>query len=291
MKVLGIKKTFSKDPIDVQALRKTDRKKPPAKFYRQFAIEHSTIGASEIISIASKKNNAEKGLIIYLPGGAFVSGPAPHHWDAIGKMVAQTQATIWLVDYPKAPEADINQINQNIDQVYAKAAKEIAAAAPLQMIGDSVGATLIMSLVQRLTRKQEALPSALILITPVFDASLTNTEIDEIDKVDPMLSKAGARSAKKMCARELDLKDPTISPLYGDFKGFPETMVLLGGKDIMYPDGKLAVQKMNQAGVKLAVIEELEMPHIFPLLPLMHESKNALSKIMSFINTNSSPTN
>lgn len=153
----------------------------------------------------------------------------------------------------------------------------------LILIGDSVGATLIMSLIQRLVYKNDKTPSKLVLITPVFDSSMSNKEIDKIDKVDPMLSKAGILSAKKMCAQQLNLKNPIISPLYGDFKGFPKTILFIAGKDIMFPDGMLGGKKMEELGVQLELIYEPEMPHIYPLLPLMFESKKALSNIITKI--------
>jgi len=57
------------------------------------------------------------------------------------------------------------------------------------------------------------------------------------------LSKAGILSAKKMCAQGLNLKHPIISSLYGDFKGFPKAIILIGSKDIMAPDGILGSEK------------------------------------------------
>jgi len=280
---MGIKKSFSQDPIDYSEIRKSDKKSPPKRFYRKFNVEETALLETKIISIHSTKKNAnKKQLILYIPGGAFISGPAPHHWNALEKIVKKTDISVCLIDYPKSPEYNIRQINQNIDSVYAAALKKVANN-ELILIGDSVGATLIMSLVQRLIDKNEKVPSKLVLITPVFDSSISNKEIDQVDKEDPMLSKAGVLSAKKMCAQELNLKDPMISPLYGDFNDFPKTILFLGGKDIMYPDGILGSEKMKQSGVELELINELEMPHIFPLLPLMTESKKALSNIISKI--------
>lgn len=284
LKVMGIKSNFSQDPIDYHKVRKSDRKKSPKRFYRKFHVAEKYLFDTKITSIRSKKNKTgENKLVLYLPGGAFISGPVQHHWDALDKMVEKTNIPVWLVDYPKSPEHNIQQISQNIDSVY-QAALEEASPDEITLIGDSAGATLIMSLVQRLINKNEKVPSKLILITPVFDSSMTNTEIDKIDKEDPILSKVGILSAKKMCAQDLNLKHPIISPLYGDFKGFPKTIILIGGKDIMAPDGILGSEKMKQSGVQVELIYEPEMPHIYPLLPIMTESQKALSDIIRKIN-------
>lgn len=284
LKIMGIKNNFSQDPIDYSKIRKSDIKSPPKSFYNKFNVAEKVLSSTNITIISNTKDNTnEKRLILFIPGGAFISGPAQHHWSTLEKIVEKTDVPIWLVDYPKSPEHDILYINQNIDEVYSAALKKIDSN-KIILIGDSVGATLIMSLVQRLIHKNEKVPSKLILITPVFDSSMSNKEIDEIDKEDPMLSKIGILSAKKMCAQKLELKNPMISPLYGNFNGFPKTILFVGGKDIMCPDAILGSKKMEQSGVELELMYEPEMPHIYPLLPLMTESKKALSNIISKIN-------
>lgn len=280
LKLMGIKQTFSESPIDYKKVRKTDKKHPPKRSYRNFHLEEVTIRESKITRITNKTASEAQKTILFLPGGAFISGPVQHHWDVIGQVVKQTTIPAWMIDYPKAPEVDIHQINENVDAVYKAALKECNPD-ELILIGDSVGATLIMTLVQRLIDKKEAVPSKLILITPVFDASMTNKDIAAIDKIDPMLSKKGIVSAKGMCAQGLDLKHPAISPLYGVFEGFPSTILFLGGKDIMYPDGLLAAEKMKYANVPLEVIADATMPHVYPFLPMMRESQEAVAKIIS----------
>ena len=118
-----------------------------------------------------------------------------------------------------------------------------------------------------------------------MDASMSNPEIKLIEKTDPMLSITGVLSAKKMCAGNKDLKDPIISPLYANFEGFPKTILFLAQNDIMYPDGKLAKIKMKKNNVNIDVIEGENMPHIWPLLPVMKEAKIALNLIIQEIDS------
>jgi hypothetical protein len=51
-----------------------------------------------------------------------------------------------------------------------------------------------------------------------------------------MLSKVGVVSAKTMCAGDISLQNPEISPLYGNFKNFISTYIFIGENDIMQPD-------------------------------------------------------
>ena len=113
----------------------------------------------------------------------------------------------------------------------------------------------------------------------MMDASMSNPEIEPLEKVDPMLSKTGILSAKNMCAGNKDLKDQIISPLYGGFEGFPKTILFIAQNDIMYPDGKLAAIKMRKNNVNIEVIEGNNMPHIWPFLPVMKEAKTSFNRL------------
>lgn len=282
LKLTGIKKAFSKDPIDYVKLRKSDVKNPPKKFAKNFNISRLLILKTTITQIYQTEEKQSKKLLIFIHGGAFVYGPAKHHWDSIFSILKQTNSDCWMIDYPKSPEVDIVEISKNIDAVYQKATENYLAE-DIILIGDSVGGNLCMSLTQRLIKNKEKTPQQLILITPVFDASMSNSKIDIIDKKDPILSKNGVLSSKKICANGLPLKNELISPIYGNFTNFPKTTLFIGGRDIMYPDSKLAIEKMRSEHINLEIIENTKMPHIWPLLPIMKESKIALNKIMKTI--------
>jgi len=95
-----------------------------------------------------------------------------------------------MCDYPKAPEHKISEISDNIDLIY-KAAIAKYPAKQIMLLGDSVGETLITALIQRSIKNEIELPRKIILVSPVMDATMSNPQIDKIDLIDPMLSKAG----------------------------------------------------------------------------------------------------
>ena len=277
IKLKGLKKAFSNDPIDFKSIRKEDVHQPKGSFYKNTDLRKFDILNTQITEVKRLANSTK--LLIFVHGGAFISGPSKIHWDAIQEISKQTDYAIWMCDYPKAPENKISEISRNIDSIYVKAL-ESNKAEDIVLIGDSVGGTLITALAQRLVKRDEALPRKIILISPVMDATLSNPQIDKIDPIDPMLSKIGVLSAKKMCAENDDLKNEMISPLFGSFDNFPETIFFLAENDITYPDQQLAVQKMIESNISLVVKEGENMPHIWPLLPVMKEAKIALQEII-----------
>ena len=281
IRLKGLKKNFSKDPIDFKKIRKGDVHHPKGSFFNEHSVRKFKVSHSVITEIGIRETSGK--LLIFIPGGAFISGPAQHHWDATKEIAKQTNQTIWMCNYPKAPENKIAKISNDIEAIYGTALESFQPD-QITFIGDSAGGTLVASLMQRLIKNQGKLPHKIILVSPVMDAGMSNPEIEKIDAIDPMLSKAGVLSAKKMCAGDIDLKNELISPLYGSFENFPPILLFLAENDITYPDQKLAVKKLLEAKIDLEVIEGKNMPHIWPFLPVMTEAKAALKDIIRILN-------
>lgn len=113
IKLNGIKKTFSSSPIDFRKIRKGDIRIPRSHFFRRPNVNQFKIANTTITEI--RKDSAEMNLLIFVHGGGFISGPNQLHWDVIKKLSIETKQTIWVCDYPKAPENDIFEISNNLD--------------------------------------------------------------------------------------------------------------------------------------------------------------------------------
>ncbi len=275
MKLMGVKKLFSQAPINYLKLRKGDVFVPKGKFYKSNRISKFSVLKTQITQM--NQDLASDKLLIYIHGGAFISGPTQLHWDSLKTISKNTQHNIWMCNYPKAPEHKIDEISANIDAVYQHALATYKNA-NIIIMGDSVGGTLTIALTQRLIQNVVPLPAKIILVSPVLDATFSNPEIDTIEKTDPVLSKKGIVSAKKMCSE--NLMDPRISPVYGNFESFPPTYLYAAANDIAYPDELIFAEKMKAAQSPISVTIGKEMPHIWPLLPIMREAKLALNEII-----------
>lgn len=275
LRLKGMKKKFQQSPIDYKNLRNDDVSFPKGSFFKNNATKFKVL-KSTVVELSNSKSDK---LLIFVHGGAFVFGPNQHHWDTMKSLFEKTNFSIWMCDYPKAPESSIKEITQNIDAIidiaYEKYDKQ-----NIVLIGDSVGGNLILTHIQRQISNNKNLPQKIILISPVMDASMSNPEIERVDKIDPMLSLNGVLSAKQMAAKDISLSDPIISPLNGDFNGFPNVELYIGENDITFPDQLIFHQKLTQASVPNELVIGKGMPHIWPLLPIMKESKQALRQII-----------
>lgn len=79
IKLKGIKKDFSKDPIDFVKIRKEDIHQPKGVFFSKSNVSSFTISKTLLTEI--KQNETSTKLLLFIHGGAFISGPSKHHWD------------------------------------------------------------------------------------------------------------------------------------------------------------------------------------------------------------------
>ncbi|WP_271784324.1 alpha/beta hydrolase fold domain-containing protein [Aquimarina algiphila] len=283
LKLKGEKKTWSQDPIDYIKKRRQDVHVPNRRLFLGSSYETKEHLQSKITYI-TPKNIKTDILLMYCHGGAFVYGPTQENWKALAKIAKETGARACMIDYPKAPEHTIDVITDNVYQAYIEATK-VYNASKIILLGDSAGGSLILTLAQRLQREQKNTPNCLIPISPLVDASVTNTKIPEVDVKDIILSLKGVRSANTMCAGSLSLKDPLISPLYGECSNLPPIHLFMATDDILTPDQELFVEKVKQNKGEIDVIVGKGMPHVWPILPIMPEAKVGLQKIITIINS------
>lgn len=284
LRLKGLKQIFQQDPIPYERLRKDDVHQVPKGLKKRLHVQEMEVQGFPVVSLAPLTPSSKPtSLVLYLHGGAFVSGPTALHWALLEQVVATTGQTAWLLNYPKAPEHTADTTQAYVDAVYAKAMAEYGSE-HLIVMGDSAGSTLSICLTQRLlVNNPVAIPSLLIAISPVMDFELNHPEVASLDQQDPMLSPVGLRSAKRMYAGSYALNDPYIVPIYGSFKGFPKTYLFIGTADVLSADEYTAAAQMREEGVDLTVIEGPSMPHIWPILPAMSEAKTALNQILEIL--------
>jgi epsilon-lactone hydrolase len=90
-------------------------------------------------------------------------------------------------------------------------------------------------------------------VTKVGDTFVTNAMLDNVLVSPDGFCDAGT----KVYARGHDLKDPLLSPIYGDVTGFPPTILTSGTRDLLLSNTVRMHRKLRQAGVD-AVLQVFE---------------------------------
>ena len=152
------------------------------------------------------------------------------------------------------------------------------------IMGDSAGGGMSLALAELLKEKNLPQPGNIILISPALDMSLSNPEIHEVEKLDPMLAVPALIDIGKWYGGEKGSKHYLVSPIYGNFEGLGKISLFTGTNDILYPDAKKFKTIADEKGIKINYYEYPSMIHIWPLF-FFPESKKAREQIIEIIRT------
>ena len=96
--------------------------------------------------------------------------------------------------------------------------------------------------------------------------------------------KGSVEAMVKLYAGDLDLKDPRISPIYGDFDGFPPTLLVTGTRDLFLSNTARTHIKLRRAGVEADILVYEGMSHADYLRePTSPESHHLARELDTFL--------
>jgi acetyl esterase/lipase len=83
---------------------------------------------------------------------------------------------------------------------------------------------------------------------------------------------------------QADPKDPYLSPVFGDFKGFPPVLMQVGSYEVLLSDTLMVADKLKKTGVKRRISVYEGMFHVFQMgLDLIPESQEAWEEVEDFL--------
>ena len=214
-------------------------------------------------------------------GGGYVNSFASQHWTLMSKLVQALNCTVTAPNYPHAPEYHVHDVFALLLPLYTELAAR-AGAANVILMGDSSGGGISLALAQRLREEGGEQPRQIILLSPWLDATLSNPDIPEFDRIDPFLGVEGLKYAGEVYARNVDPKNYLVSPVYGSLKDLAPVTLFIGTCDILFPDCRKLRDKAAAEGVTIDYREYDGMVHDWMLGPLP-ESKHAIREIVEKI--------
>ncbi|HKP81183.1 MAG TPA: alpha/beta hydrolase, partial [Pyrinomonadaceae bacterium] len=253
---------------------------PSRRLHRRHHITRREINGHLVWTIAPKQNAGRKH-VIYLHGGAYVNSFASQHWGFMSKLVDALNCTVTAPNYPHAPEYYVHDLFALMLPLYNELAA-LAGSANVTVMGDSSGGGISLALAQRLREDGLEQPGRLVLLSPWLDATLSNPEIPEFDKIDPFLGVEGLKYGGEVYARDVDPKSYLVSPVYGSLKNLAPISVFIGTRDVFCPDCRKLRDKAAAEGVHLDYREYDGMVHDWMLGPLP-EAKQAVNEIIEII--------
>jgi epsilon-lactone hydrolase len=187
-----------------------------------------------------------------------------------------TKTKVVAVLYRLAPEHPFPAAVDDTIAVYKELLKKYKPA-NIALYGTSAGAILTGEVAVRLRQLGLPLPGALGIFSGMGDFSQAGDSqaIYSLRGLSGPLSPPSKRPEIGSYAGSTNPKDPVLSPLYADLKGFPPTLFITSTRDLLLSGTTILHRAFLRAGVdaQLAVFEAL--PHAFWNNPYLPESKEA----------------
>jgi epsilon-lactone hydrolase len=190
-------------------------------------------------------------LLIHVHGGCYVlSGGEAGTTEAI-YMAGFGRFKVLSIDYRRPPDFPYPAALDDGVAVW-KGAVKMAEPKNMAIFGTSAGGALTLSMVLRAKQEQLPLPGAIAPGTPMSDLTGTGDSFKTNFMVDNVLGGSDGRcdAMARLYANGHDLKDPMLSPVYGDMRGFPPALLTTGTRDLLLSNTVRVHRKLRQAGVE-----------------------------------------
>lgn len=233
-----------------------------------------------------KKSNT---VIYHLHGGGY----AFRYMDVYRDIAMQYSKTaggaeVFSIDYGCAPNHVFPAALDEAMSVYKWLLEKGYAADEIVIAGDSAGGNLALVTTMYIRDHGLPMPKGVIGISPwtciesVFPSRESNAQRD-------LVLGTGAPFMHKLVlspphAEGMDKKNPYVSPVYGDFQGFPPMLLQCGSAELFVDEVMETAKKAKAAGVDVTVHVYPEMFHDFQLLiPMFDETQEAWKEIGEFL--------
>lgn len=281
----NVMETSLKQPIRTGELRKNPVEPawicPAGYEYEIVEKEHLKMEYLRPIGVVTDR------VILQLHGGGYI-GPMKNIYRRFAVRYSKLSfgGDVLTPDYRVAPENPYPAALEDAVAAYEWLLKEKGYSPEhIVVAGDSAGGGLSLALGLYLKDHGIPMPSGFITMSPWTDLTnsgesyVTNYEIDPLfgNSTDNMLYNSSY-------VGEANPENPYISPLFGEFYGFPPVLMQVGSYEVLLNDTIAVGNKLRKAGVKRRISVYQGMFHVFQMgLDLIPESRDAWEEVGEFL--------
>jgi len=224
-------------------------------------------------------------VLMFFHGGGYCSGSILSHRRLVTEAGRAAGARTLAIAYRLAPEHPFPAAYDDVLTAWRFLRDRNIPAAHIAIGGDSAGAGLALALIGRLHDAHEELPGCAWLISPWTDLTMSGTTLSSKEAVDPLIHKQYLiELADAYLPAGMDRKDPRVSPLYADLKGFPPVLIQVGSAETLLDDATRFAAVAGAADVRVTLEIWPQMIHAWPLWNARLEpGRRALASAGAFI--------
>lgn len=265
---------FRKHPIE-----------PPWKCPSGYQMNSIKLDQFEMELLEPDEVNTEK-VVLQLHGGGYI-GPMKNVYRtfAVNYSQAGKGIRVLTIDYRVAPENPYPAALEDAIEAYRYLLALDYPADRIIVAGDSAGGGLALALCHYAKDNNMPLPGGIITMSAWTDLALEGESYEKNFEIDPLFGNTtDSLIYNNDYVGEHDPKDPYISPLYGDFTGFPPMLMQVGTHEMLLSDTVSVAEKAKADMVKVKISIYEGMFHVFQMAGmLIPESKKAWNEVERFM--------
>lgn len=220
------------------------------------------------------------GIVLYLHGGGYTCGGLEYAKGFGSVLSDECGISVFCCAYRLAPEFPFPAALEDALDAYRFLLSSGHPADRIVFAGESAGGGLCCCLMHKLRELNMPFPAGLIAISPWTDLTNSAASFEENAENDPTVSKEQLDQYAAAYAK--DPLDPLVSPLFGDLRGFPPSIIFAGGGEVLLDDSRRLHSKLRSVGSKSELVIAPNMWHAY-VLYCLNEHKSDYQKINSFL--------
>ncbi len=236
--------------------------------------------------LESKENVNRDKIILQLHGGGYV-GAMRNAYRMFAGLYNEVShgMSVLTPDYRVAPEHPYPAALEDAVCAYEWLLAQGWFSEQIIVAGDSAGGGLAMALCHYLINHGRQLPCGIIAMSPWTDLTASGESYDTNYERDPLFGKTrDSLIYNRDYVGDHDPMDEYISPMFGDFRGFPPMLIQVGSYEMLLSDSVDVAAKARGQGVKVRLSIYDGMFHIFQMAAkMLPESRKAWVEIGKFI--------
>lgn len=201
--------------------------------------------------------------LLYLHGGGYVLGSPRSHRPMVARLADAAKATAISADYRLGPEAPFPGAVEDAVAVYRWMLDQGADPARTIIGGDSAGGGLTAATALKLKALGLPQPAGLFMISPWADLTQSHATYATKGPGDPMISAERLNMMAAAYAGGADVRDPLVSPVFGDFEGVAPMLIHVGSEEALLGDSLMLADRAGQARVHVRLEVWPEMIHVW----------------------------
>ena len=244
-------------------------------------IEDISIG--DIVAVWVTPKNTTGQVLLHFHGGAYTLGSQYTELMLAGPLAVKTGARVLMPHYRLAPEAPHPAAVEDALACYQYLLDAGVAEQDLLVSGLSAGGGLSAALLLSLRDAQRRMPQAGMLISPWLDLTGSAPSITSNAAHDSGVSWQLLQPSVEAYAGGQNLREPLISPIFGDLTGLPPLMIQVGELEILLDDSVGFAEKAKAAGVAVELQVWEGMVHAWHAFGIVPEAGKAIDALAQFM--------